>query len=138
MDLVFKKGSKYSRDEVGWVCLPDKGRPAGGMWDTGYVRVDNNLIIFMNIGIPGKTGHDFDNYYDNFKKTIVWYGKPKSHSRQDTFQKLFSGELTPHFFARWDTKDNQFTYLGIGIIVSYKDGIPTLDSKKNQVETLCD
>ena len=49
MKLEFKKGSKYSRKDIGWVCFPDKGRPAGGDWDTGYVRVEDNLIIFMNI-----------------------------------------------------------------------------------------
>ena len=82
--MQFKKGSKYTRKDVGWICLPDVGRPLGGDWDTGYVRVENSLIIFMNIGVPGKTDHDFDNYYDHSNKTIVWYGKPKSHSRQPT------------------------------------------------------
>ena len=33
----------------------------------------------MNIGIPGKTGHDFDNYFDEEKNTIIWFGKPNSH-----------------------------------------------------------
>ena len=97
MKLEFKKGSKYSRKDIGWVCFPDKGRPAGGDWDTGYVRVEDNLIIFMNIGVPGTTEHDFDNYYDHSKGVIVWYGKPKSHSNQPTFKKLLSGEMT-HIF----------------------------------------
>ena len=51
---MFKKGSKYTRVDVGWICLPETGRPAGGDWDTGYVRVEDKLIIFMNIGVPGK------------------------------------------------------------------------------------
>ena len=46
---VFKKGSTYSRKDVGWILLPEEGRPAGGDWDTGYVRVNEKLIIFMNI-----------------------------------------------------------------------------------------
>mgnify|MGYP001292850321 CR=1 FL=1 len=132
---MFKKGSLYSRKDVGWILLPEEGRPAGGDWDTGYVRVDNKLIIFMNIGIPGATGHDFDNYYDHKNKTIVWYGKPRSHSNQPTFQKLFDYELTPHFFARWD-KNSDFTYLGIGKIISFKDGHPTVDSNGKEVETI--
>ena len=36
-DNFFKKGSQYSRKDVGWILLPDTGRPAGGDWDTGYV-----------------------------------------------------------------------------------------------------
>ncbi|MDA0916997.1 MAG: DUF3427 domain-containing protein [Proteobacteria bacterium] len=126
---VFKKGSFYSRQDVGWVLLPETGRPAGGDWDTGYVKVEEKLIIFMNIGVPGTTNHDFDNYYDEHNKTIVWYGKPRSHSQQPTFQKLFNGELTPYFFARWDNKNPAFTFLGVGKIVSFKDGIPVKDGK---------
>ena len=135
-EKLFKKGSPYSRKDVGWILLPDSGRPPGGDWDTGYVRVENKLIIFMNIGVSGTTGHDFDNYYDDSNKTIVWYGKPKSHSKQPTFQKLITKELTPYFFARWDNKNPNFTYLGIGNIVSYKDGTPTLDGNNNKVETI--
>ena len=51
MKLEFKKGSKYSRKDIGWVCYPDKGRPAGGDWDTGYVSVDNNLIFSISLRI---------------------------------------------------------------------------------------
>ena len=133
---MFKKGSKYTRVDVGWVCLPDTGRPAGGEWDTGYVRVDDKLIIFMNIGVPGKTGHDFNNYYDDKNKKIIWYGKPRSHSKQPTFKKLLSSELTPYFFARWNSKDPAFTYLGIGIINSFKDGVYCKDGKGNDSETI--
>ena len=88
------------------------------------------------VGVPGTTGHDFANYYDHSNKTIVWYGKPKSHSGQPTFKKLLDGSLTPHFFARWDNKDKMFTHLGVGKIVSFKDGHPCLDGKGNQVTTI--
>ena len=136
MKLEFKKGSKYSRNDVGWICYPEKGPPPRGNWETGYVRFEDNLLIFVNIGVPGTTGHDFANYYDHSNKTIVWYGKPKSHSGQPTFKKLLDGSLTPHFFARWDNKDKMFTHLGVGKIVSFKDGHPCLDGKGNQVTTI--
>ena len=136
MKLEFKKGSKYSRNDVGWICYPEKGPPPRGNWETGYVRFEDNLLIFMNIGVPGTTGHDFANYYDHSNKTIVWYGKPKSHSGQPTFKKLLDGSLTPHFFARWDNKDKMFTHLGVGKIVSFKDGHPCLDGKGNKVTTI--
>ncbi len=54
-NLNFKKGSYYTRKSIGEICFPGVGRPKGGDWDTGYVRVDNNLIIFMNIGVPWTT-----------------------------------------------------------------------------------
>ncbi|OOZ47033.1 hypothetical protein BOW39_13110 [Solemya velum gill symbiont] len=122
---MFKRGSKYTRKDIGWIYLPETGRPKGGSWDTGYVRVENDLIIFMNIGVPGKTEHDFDNRYDEETETIVWYGKPNAHSQQPTFQDLLSGKLTLHFFARWDNKDPQFTYIGVGKVIEYKDGAVT-------------
>ena len=124
MDLKFKRGSKYTRKSIGEICFPGIGRPAGGNWDTGYVSVENNLIIFMNIGVPGRTGHDFDNKFDEETNTIVWYGKPKTHSKQPTFKKLLEGKTTPHFFARWNQRPD-FTYLGIGSILDFQDGIQT-------------
>jgi len=124
MDLKFKRGSKYTRKSIGEICFPGIGRPAGGNWDTGYVSVENNLIIFMNIGVPGRTGHDFDNKFDAETNTIIWYGKPNTHSKQPTFKKLLEGKTTPHFFARWNQRPD-FTYLGIGSILDFQDGIQT-------------
>lgn len=118
---MFKKGSKYTRKDVGWIMLPETGRPNGGSWDTGYVVVDDFLIVFMNIGVPGRTEHDFDNDFDEESGLITWFGKPKTHSRQPLMQKLLGKQLTPHFFARWDNNDPSFTYLGVGSIVRYED-----------------
>jgi hypothetical protein len=118
---MFKRGSKYSRKDVGMIVLPETGRPKGGNWDTGYVRVEDNLIVFMNIGVPGRTSHNFDNSYDEETQTITWYGKPNTNSDQPIFKKIISGELTLHFFARWDNKDVEFTYLGVGKVISFKN-----------------
>ena len=122
---MFKKGSKYTRKDVGWIVLPDTGRPKGGDWDTGYVRVGNNLFIFMNIGVPGRTGHDFENEYDPESNSIIWFGKPNKKSTQPTFVNLLNGTYTPYFFARWDAEDPEFTYLGVGRILDFKDSVPT-------------
>ena len=142
MNLDFKRGSLYTRESIGEICYPGVGRPSGGNWDTGYVRVEDNLIIFMNIGVPGRTGHDFDNKFDEQTNTITWYGKPDTHSQQGTFQKLLNKELTPHFFARWNNT-NPFVYLGIGTILKYEDGFPAkqrdgIPSSCIQVTLTCD
>jgi hypothetical protein len=123
--LAFKKGSQYTRKDIGWIVLPETGRPKGGNWDTGYVTHGNLLLVFMNIGVPGKTNHDFDNDFDEKTGLITWFGKPNTNSKQPTFQKILSGELTPHFFARWDNNDPKFTYLGIGNIVNFDDNAET-------------
>ena len=82
---------------------------------------ENNLFVFMNIGVAGRTGHDFENYYDEKSNTLIWFSKPNKHSSNPLFQKLLSGELTPFFFARWNQKP-PFTFLGTGSIRSFEDG----------------
>ena len=105
-NMDFKKGSNYTRDEIHTLYFGKPVPTTGtGNWTSGYVRVEEELIVFMNIDVPGTTGHDFKNKYDPEKEIIEWFGKPKSHSNQPTFQKLLSGDLTPHFFARWDNRD---------------------------------
>lgn len=105
--------------------VPETGRPKGGSWDTGYVTVGDQLIVFMNIGVPGKTDHDFDNDFNEESGLITWFGKPNTHSGQPLFVKLINKELTPHFFARWDNSDPKFTYLGSGSVIKYDDDAKT-------------
>ena len=134
---MFKKGSKYSRKQVGEIFYPGVGHPKGGDWATGYVRVEDKLLVFMNIGVPGRhSEYDYDNRYDETNETIVWYGKPNRHSGQPTFQKIFSGELIPHFFARWDSSNIQFTYLGVGNYISHEDGHKLKKEDGEEFETI--
>ena len=116
---MFNRGSEYTRDEIGKIARPDNP-PNGGNWATGYDRIENNLFVFMNIGVSGKTGHNFENDYDEESNKIIWFSKPNKHSSNPTFQKLLSGELTPYFFARWDQKP-PFRFLGTGSIKTFED-----------------
>jgi hypothetical protein len=102
--LNFKKGSTYTRDDIHTLYFrtPVPKTKLGhtgfaGNWTSGYARVKNELIVFMNINVPGTTGHDFPNSYDPETQTIEWFGKPNTNSKQQTFKKIFSGELVPHF-----------------------------------------
>jgi transposase len=135
MNLNFKIGSIYTRKSIGEVCFPGIGRPAGGNWDTGYVSVEDNLIIFMNIGVQGRTGHDFDNKFNKKTNEITWYGKPNTHSKQPTFKKLLEGKTTPHFFARWNQKPD-FTYLGVGSVIDFKDSVQTNEGNAIELKLL--
>jgi hypothetical protein len=131
--MRFSKGVQYSRSEIWKSFHPDEGeKPKGGNWDTGYVVEGTELIAFLNIDSAGRTGHDFDNSYDSESEEIIWFGKPNTHSGQPTFKKLLNNELTPHFFARWDSKNVKFLYLGIGRIRSYQDGVP-IDNEQTAI-----
>jgi len=137
----FKRGSEYSRDDIHFLYFGTPYPRIGtGNWTTGYVQPkgSSDLIIFMNIGVPGRTGHDFNNKFDSESNTIVWYGKPNTHSGQNTFKKIFSRELTPHFFARWDTKNLKFLYLGTGSVVNFKDGVQTRQGSAIKLIVSCD
>ena len=124
---IFKNYAKYSRDDVWAICYPETKRPKGGNWDTGYTRLksplDSILIVFMNIGIPGLTGHDFPNNYDIELNEVTWYGKPNTHSDQPLMRELIKGKVKPFFFARCDNKVREFNFLGEGVLKSFKDNI---------------
>ena len=93
---MFKRGSEYTRDEIAKIVRP-VNPPRGGDWTTGYARIENNLFVFMNIGVAGRTGHDFENYYDEKSNKLIWFSKPNKHSSNPLFQKLLSGDLTLTF-----------------------------------------
>lgn len=116
---MFKRGAQYSRDEIASLARPEEP-PKGGNWTTGYARIGNELYVFMNMGVPGRTGHDFDNHYDEKSQTLIWFGKPGTHSTQPLFKKLMSEELKPLFFARWN-QSAPFTFLGTGSVISFED-----------------
>lgn len=120
---MFKRGSQYTRDEIANLVRPEKP-PHGGDWATGYARIEDKLFVFMNIGVAGRTGHDFENYFDEKTNTLIWFSKPNKKSTNPLFQKLLSGELKPYFFARWNQKP-PFTFLGTGLILKFEDGYKT-------------
>jgi len=123
--MNFLKGANYSRDDVWRHYHPEQGKkPKGGNWDTGWVREGNELIAFLNIDSAGRTGHDFDNSYDSEREVLIWFGKPDTHSGQSLVGRMIDGSLMLHFFARWDSKNTKFTYLGKGRVDNYTDGVP--------------
>jgi len=121
--MQYRIGEFYTRKEIHQLAhgvpLPKTGT---GNWLTGYVKVQNDLIIFANVGQPGKTGHDFPNYIN--ENTFTWYGKPNSHSNQAQIKKLLHGELTPKIFIRHDNSNPKFKFLGNVEIKSFKDHVP--------------
>ena len=58
---MFKRGVTYKRDEIAAIARPEDP-PHGGAWTTGYAKIEPDLFIFMNIGVPGCAGHNFENH----------------------------------------------------------------------------
>ena len=124
----FKKNNKYSRFEVYKLVTKSDDKPTFHIAQTGYGKIGDELLIFMNIGIPGRAGIDYKNHYDGKTETISWCAKKDTHSGQPLMKQIINGELHLHFFARWKRDENEWTYLGQGEVTDYKDGVPVADS----------
>jgi hypothetical protein len=122
--MKFKIGEPYSRNDIHQLYLnkpiPKKGT---GNWLTGYVRVGDELVVFINLNTAGKTGHDFDNQYDSSINRLVWFGKPKTHSKQNLISSIIQDEIKLQFFVRYDNNQKYFDYLGTGFVIGYEDGV---------------
>ena len=133
---MFNINQKYSRKTVA-EKFEDKIFESSrlGKWDTTLVSHDDNLVIFMNINVPGKSGHFFYNNYNRSTKEVNWYGRPGTHSDQPLMQRLIKNQSLPFIFARWNNSDD-FTFIGRGNYISHENGAIGFDPDKNEIETL--
>lgn len=119
---MFTVGQAYTKNEIYEILdVPTQRRK--GAWDTGYREYDGNIFIFSNIGVPGRTGHDYDNYWDG--ELFVWQAKTTSNINQPLIRKMLNPEPTQQnfLFTRTDDK-NPFTFEGNVIAKEYKDVTP--------------
>lgn len=115
----FEVGMSYTRAQIFEVLgLAD---PNGGPFYTGYASHGLDHYVFCNVGIGGRTGHDYENYFDG--PDLVWRGKTNSRLDQPSIQAMLSGKGSVRIFYR--TNDRApFTYAGVGRPVSTTDVVP--------------
>lgn len=89
--------------------------------DTGYVECNGVDFVFCNVGAAGRTGHDYDNFFDG--PDLVWRGKTNSHLRQPTIRRIIEPGAEVHVFWRTDTRA-PFTYGGLGQAAEVEDVTP--------------
>lgn len=103
-------GGAYTRLAVqDLLGVPESRR--NGNWDTGYTRYKGNVYVFCNVGIPGRTGHDYSNRWEG--ASLIWYGKSASRANQPLMRDIISGAAPAHIFWR-EHNQGPFTYAGIG------------------------
>lgn len=119
---MFAVGKTYTKKDI-YKELQVPPQRQKGAWDTGYREYDGNIFIFSNIGVPGRTGHDYDNYWDG--ELFVWQGKTTSHINQPLIKKMIDPALGQKIFlfTRTDDKD-PFTYEGSVTVREYKNTTP--------------
>ncbi len=105
----FSIGELYTRDQVrALLGLPPM---AGGDWSTGYTRFGDEVFVFCNIGVAGRTGHDYPNRW--IDDALDWFGKTGSRLDQPLIGAMLAGAVTTHVF--WRAKDRgPFIYAGVG------------------------
>lgn len=119
--LPFVVGNEYSRKDV-YNVMKVPEHKQGGNWNTGYTTYEEDIYIFANINVAGRTGHDYDNkfYGDDFQ----WFGKNHHSLSSPTIQKMIAplGEI--YIFTRKDSGNTKFTYRGNGRVKEYYDTRP--------------
>lgn len=119
---MFTVGTTYTKNDLYEILdVPIYRRK--GAWDTGYREYDGDIFIFSNVGIPGRTGHDYNNYWDG--ELFVWQGKTTSNINQGLIIKMLKPEQEQNNFLFTRTNDKEpFTFEGSVIAKEFKDTTP--------------
>ncbi len=115
-----KSGNQYSRRDVFDVlAVPQEARR--GDWFTGYHKHQNEWFIFAGVGVPGRTGHDYQNEWQG--NQLLWRGKTQSNVGQPVIAELIGGNHGVKVF--WRTDDRApFTYAGLARVADVKETVP--------------
>ena len=119
---MFRIGFQYSKKDL-YIILNVPKEKQRGDWDKGYHIHDGNIFIFSNVGIPGRTGHNYNNYWDG--ELFVWEASTKSHLGQPQIQKMLNPFPDQKIFLFTRTMDRlPFTYEGEIVVKEFKDTTP--------------
>ena len=119
---MFSVNEAYTKKQI-YALLNVPFAQQGGNWDTGYREYEGNFYLFVNVGIPGRTGHSYSNYWDG--ALLNWEGKSKSHIDQPLIKKMLSGDPGTGIliFTRIHDTD-PFTFEGKASVFQYFDSQP--------------
>ncbi|WP_186417168.1 DUF3427 domain-containing protein [Bosea sp. CS1GBMeth4] len=116
----FEVGRLYSRDDVA-DCIGLTPAQRKGAWLTGYTRASGEFYLFANVGISGRTGHDYPNRWDG--KDFIWFSKSETALGQREINDLLGGDYPVHIF--WRAADRApFSYAGLGAPIEVSDTKP--------------
>lgn len=119
---MFIPNRQYSKWDI-YDVLDVPEHKQRGAWDTGYREYEGNIYIFSNIGIPGRTGHDYNNYWDG--DLFMWEGKTKSNINQPLIRKMLEGSNKQSIFLFTRTDDRlPFTFEGKIKVLEFVNSSP--------------
>ncbi|MBC1235718.1 DUF3427 domain-containing protein [Nostoc sp. 2RC] len=120
MSYEFTCGKSYTRKDI-FRIIGLIEEPKGGNWYTGYTGHKGDYFIFCNMGIPGRTGHDYNNHFigDN----LIWFAKNDTKIYQPEIQNLINPKVKKYIFIR-SRNTEAFTYVGLGQAKSFEETSP--------------
>jgi len=124
----FVKHQKYRRQDIWKTVKGNNEKMSRNFQQSGYERINEDLFAFINIGYEGQAGQIFPNKYYPETETLIWYGKKETHSNQPLMRSIIDGFTQVYCFARWNI-DPEFTYLGIGKVMNYRDDFKDVYNK---------
>ena len=117
----FTVGAEYQRRAIKEQVGAGKATEKGGPWDTGLASFKGAHFIFCNVGVAGKTGHNYGNFWAG--DDLDWSGATTSHKDQPSIRAIGAPGAEVHVFYRNDSAD-PFTYAGLGTAVDVSDDKP--------------
>jgi 5-methylcytosine-specific restriction protein A len=93
----------------------------GGNWDTGYNQFKDDFFLFVNISIPGRTGHDYNNYFEG--NLLHYEAKSNTNINQPQIQKMLNPDGYIYIFYRYDNT-KPYTFAGTALPTSYENTTP--------------
>lgn len=120
----FKVGQKYKRVHVLELIDAPKNEKGkwGGIYSTGYFKLDNAYYVFVNVGVEGRTGHNYDNKFTSSDE-LYWFAKENAKFHQNQIQELLNSKTIVHIFFREENRDD-FIYAGLGKAIAYENSSP--------------
>jgi len=103
MEIPFQPGRTYVRRQV-WEALGLSGEDSkGGVYSTGYAWVGERCVIFANVGVAGRTGHDYANAFQG--DSLIWWSKSRRTLRNPEIERIRSPDSYLLVFHRAADRD---------------------------------
>jgi 5-methylcytosine-specific restriction protein A len=118
--MLFEIGQKYTKKEI-YIILNVPVEQQKGNWDTGYNKFNNQIFIFCNIGIAGRSGQNHNSEWLDDK--LRWFAKSKSTIQQPLMKDFLSNRFPVFFFTRTDN-GFPFTFEGEAQVDQFLDSSP--------------
>ncbi|MCH4826645.1 HNH endonuclease [Planococcus halocryophilus] len=122
MKFNFISNEEYSRKEVKAIINHPEPDSVGGIWGTGYAPFEDAYFLFANLGMAGRTGHNYSNVLT--QNSLYWFSKGTSSIHTPSMVKMMSGDNEVYIFTREDSGNVKFKFQGLGYVKDFEDAKP--------------